>query len=383
MIAVIADDFTGAAEIGGIGLRYGLTAEILYEHVAASDAKLLIIDANTRSLSKAQAIDRTTKLTADLKALNPQLIYKKVDSALRGFIVDEINAQLQVLGLKKALLLPANPALGRTIVNGEYYLHGEPIHTTSFATDPEFEITQSAVHHMLRVDSAAVQVRKPSEGIANQGITIGEIAELNDLANWAAQIAPQTLIAGGSGFFSALMDARFAQTPLPVDTHLDKPRLYVSGSAFEKSKKRVEQLARHKNLVSYMPQIIVDAANPPQRQFDSWADEIVSLLETNHAAVVAIHESTTQAGETQPNDVRDKTATVVAHVFERTEIKELIIEGGSTAAAIIAQLGLKKFTPINEFTTGVIRMIAAEHNGLLLTLKPGSYEWPPYIWDFE
>jgi len=381
MIAVIADDFTGAAEIGGIGLRYGLTAEILYEHVAPSKAQMLIIDANTRSLTKEQAVDRMAKLTAELKALDPALIYKKVDSAMRGFIVDEINTQLRVLGLKKALLIPANPALGRTITNGEYFLHSEPIHTTSFAADPEFGITESSVHHLLRVKPATVKVHHTEDGVAEQGITVGEIAGVEDLKKWASKIPDQTFLAGGSGFFAALMDTRFTKTSPQTNARLENPRLYVSGSAFEKSKKRVEQLARSKNLVSYMPAAIVEATNPPQRLFEAWAGEIVSLLNANGTAVIAIHESTTQAGETNPNDLRNKTATAVAGALGQTEIKELLIEGGSTAAAIIDKLGLKKFTPVNEFSTGVIRMKA--DNGLLMTLKPGSYDWPPYIWDFE
>jgi len=37
MIAVIADDFTGAAEIGGVGLRYGLQVLIETEVNDVSD----------------------------------------------------------------------------------------------------------------------------------------------------------------------------------------------------------------------------------------------------------------------------------------------------------------------------------------------------------
>ena len=41
MIAVIADDFTGAAEIGGIGLRYGLDVIIQTKNVSQTACDLI------------------------------------------------------------------------------------------------------------------------------------------------------------------------------------------------------------------------------------------------------------------------------------------------------------------------------------------------------
>ena len=43
MIVVIADDLTGAAELGGLALRYGLATEITTTVNATSTAELLII----------------------------------------------------------------------------------------------------------------------------------------------------------------------------------------------------------------------------------------------------------------------------------------------------------------------------------------------------
>jgi hypothetical protein len=37
---------------------------------------------------------------------------------------------------------------------------------------------------------------------------------------------------------------------------------------------------------------------------------------------------------------------------------------------------------VQELAAGVIRMKVHGTDGLFLTLKPGSYDWPPQIWDF-
>jgi uncharacterized protein YgbK (DUF1537 family) len=52
MIAVIADDFTGAAELAGISLRYGLTVSVCLHDEISTDADVLIISTDSRSLKK-------------------------------------------------------------------------------------------------------------------------------------------------------------------------------------------------------------------------------------------------------------------------------------------------------------------------------------------
>lgn len=107
MIAVIADDLTGAAEIGGIGMQYGLTVEINTVADLKSKADLLIIATDTRSMPKKQALLKTAELTVALYNIKPQLIFKKVDSVLRGHVIAELNIHLLQFGLKRALLVPA------------------------------------------------------------------------------------------------------------------------------------------------------------------------------------------------------------------------------------------------------------------------------------
>ena len=55
MIAVIADDFTGAAEIGGIGIRHGLDVVIETEDISQTTADLVVFATNSRSLEAEKA----------------------------------------------------------------------------------------------------------------------------------------------------------------------------------------------------------------------------------------------------------------------------------------------------------------------------------------
>ena len=79
MIAVIADDLTGAAELGGIGLSYGLNAEISTKVNPSSKADVLIIATDTRSKTREEAVADMVKVTEEIAKLKPSLVFKKID----------------------------------------------------------------------------------------------------------------------------------------------------------------------------------------------------------------------------------------------------------------------------------------------------------------
>ncbi|HEY4324833.1 MAG TPA: four-carbon acid sugar kinase family protein [Mucilaginibacter sp.] len=384
MIAVIADDLTGAAEIGGLGLCYGLTTEIVCNNDLTSDADLLIIATDTRSMAKKQALKATVLLTAKLAEIKPAMVFKKVDSVLRGHVIGELAIHLQHLHLKRALLVPANPALGRTIKNGRYFINDHPIHLTSFACDPEFPITSPEVHNMLKVDKNIVHICKNDELLQEYGITVGECTTDREIIKWIKRSDEETLLAGGSAFFKALLESLnlYRRSGQDRGTELAHPALFVCGSMFGKSQEIVAKISNNGGPVSYMPIDIVTLPEPSEMLFDAWADEIISLLKIHGKAIVAIHHDISASVAITASRLRDKKAVVIKKVFERVLIKELLMEGGSTAAAIINRLNFSRLFPVNQLGPGIIKLKTYARDDLFLTLKPGSYDWPAGIWNF-
>jgi uncharacterized protein YgbK (DUF1537 family) len=385
MIAVIADDLTGAAEIAGLGLRYGLTVEIVTTVDQLSKADLLVVATDTRSMPEQEAVKVMSYITVRLKRLNPEVLFKKVDSVIRGHVIAELNTHLKQLDIPRALLVPANPALGRTIVKGNYYVDGEPIHLTSFANDPEFSLTTSDIRDMLRSKDTEIHIRNIEDTLPTQGIIIGECGYADDLDVWATKADSHTLMAGGSGLFNAILgshDLKEVKEPGIDRNAFNEPMLFICGSTYNKSKQLVEKLSDAGGPVSYMSQDIISSFDPADKLFNQWADDVVALLNKHQKAVIAIHEDAITKTDVSTGYLRDKKARLVEKVLERVAVKELLIEGGATAAAIIKQLNYIQFTPVQEFSTGVIRMKVDKENELFLTLKPGSYDWPEHIWNF-
>ncbi|HEY4150917.1 MAG TPA: four-carbon acid sugar kinase family protein [Chitinophagaceae bacterium] len=386
MIAVIADDFTGAAELGGIGLRYGLSVEINTAVNPAAKADLLIIAADTRSTDEATAVKEMETITNALLQLKPKLIYKKTDSVLRGHIIAEITAQLKTLGLNKALLVAANPALGRTIVDGIYLLNGQPIHQSSFSSDPEFPISSSDARDMLRTKDSSVKVKKNNEALPTEGIIVGEVKDAADLKAWATDVDNQVFLAGASGFFTAVLDT--LQLKGSGKTALDilvpgQPTLFVCGTSFHKSRDRIKKISDAGGPVSYMPEEMATIENKDKIFYDAWCKEVITMIRTNKKAIIAIRPADVGQSLVHASILRQRMANAVRVVLEGVNIRELFIEGGSTAYAVLQQTGFTGFIPVEEMAPGVIRMKVQGNERLYITVKPGSYDWPAAAGDFN
>jgi uncharacterized protein YgbK (DUF1537 family) len=429
-IIVIADDLTGAAEIAGIGLRYHLTVEIMTKLETDSQADLWVIAANTRSVAETEAKKIISELSEQLLALKPTLIYKKIDSVLRGHILVEITEILQKTNHHQALIIPTNPSLGRTISNGNYFVNGVPISETSFAHDPEFAIKSSHVLAMIKAENTTVKVLKTTDVLPKKGIFIAEANTKEDIEYWAFQANQNTLLVGAADFFNAIF-AKFWQNNLEKEYNLifgknisesviptkegtdvlypqsfflreynssllrrdDKSvkdavkfqkvknakTLYVSGTTFGKSVQAIAQKSQLDGSVSYLPEAFFSDKNEA-KIIQEWANEILCLLQNHTSVIIAIGDLSNH--KVLPTQLAKWMGLVVRKVLENSEIHELLIEGGATAAAILQTLCFTRFTPTNEFSQGVIRMKCQGETQTYLTIKPGSYEWSKEIWKF-
>jgi D-threonate/D-erythronate kinase len=377
MIVVIADDITGAAEMGGIVLRHGLNAIVSNDVNTNPKADVFIIYTNTRSLHKEAAVQTMADLTRKTNQLKPSLFYKKTDSVLRGHILAEMKAQMQVLNFSKGLLVPANPSLGRVIKDGKYYVNGELIHQTGFENDPEFPITSSNVLEMLGDENILVSVVQHDDSLNEKGVSVGEAESNEDVSSWGNKLDEKTLAAGGASFFNALLSRKSQlKNEDKKSIELSSPMLLVSGTTYQKN---VQQIKEQSHLVSYMPEKIFNGDDFNEQDFVQWQDDILNILSKHNKAIIAVDNSTNQKAD--PNLLREKKAMIIDLILKKIKVRELLIEGGSTAYSIINKIGWSSFVPTEELKQGIVRMTVEDIDDLHLTIKPGSYDWPTE-WSF-
>lgn len=383
MIAVIADDLTGAAEIGGIALRYNLTVEVVSALQYAKKADVIVVNANTRSLTEEQARAVIKSIFTDLQKLNPQLVFKKIDSVLRGHVLPEIEEQMLTSGKRKALILAASPALGRAIKKGHYYVEGKPIHETGFAQDPEYPAKSSSVKDLLRVTSSVfpVHVQHHESTLPAIGVTVGELETFDDFNHWLKHTNHDVALAGSSAFFNALLAQRYTNLSANRKERLmlKSPIIYVCGSKFDKSIQLVKQ-AQQQEVVSYMPAALAYDVKNQATLLKQWQQEIIQILQSKSKVIIAVN-TLEQAQEAKPEDIKNLMAGVLEMVLQEVKVKEFIIEGGATASAILDKLKINRLLMVQEIAQGLTRSIAKDQK-INITLKPGSYTWTNNIWKF-
>jgi D-threonate/D-erythronate kinase len=366
MIAIIADDLSGAAEMAGICLRFGLTVQLCTENIGATTADMLIVSTDSRSMSALDAIAITESVCRKVLSLQPTFIYKKVDSVLRGYVVEELQVQMKLMGKKAALLLPANPSLGRTIQQGLYYIEGKPVHTTSFANDPEFPIRDASIPTMC--NDASIKVLKHTDALLDEGIAVGEVSTEPDLIFWASKSLEKYVVAGAGDFFNAILQLRYSQKEHTAFS-FQLPFLYVCGTTYKRSLEEVQAITKGKNVVAYLeiqPNMEAVSINK------NWLQRCSEILQAEQKLVIAFDQATIPP-HISAVFLRNYMATAVKEIVENNPIKEMLVEGGSTANAILRALNMDAIHPINEVMRGVVRM---QSNQLYITVKPGSYILP-------
>lgn len=367
-IVVIADDLTGSAEMAGLASGCGLSVDLLTampEGPLKIEKKVTVLATDTRSADESEAVDVTRRVAQALP--EDVVLFKKTDSALRGHIIAELLTLLEVTGMQRALFIPANPSKGRVIREGIYYINDVPISLTEFAADPEFP-----------AKSSSLCMRFPEAD--DMGIMMPDISSEDDVRHWVGKADDQTLLAGAADMFSALLQQLAGPTGLTSPTSptgptsLTGPKGPTDVTAFPKedvlvvcgsTQSRPEALPMP---TAYMPLALYNG----EISADEWTEELVSQYAAHHALALAVaHHHLT--GKEVAVRIRETMAEIVGKIVRCHCPQQLIIEGGATASACCRALGFSHFSEICQLAPGVVRMKA--DNGMLVTLKPGSYPW--------
>ena len=142
-----ADDLTGACDAGAPFAAHGIETVVLLPDGGRSSiaAAVTVLDTESRGLESAAARARARAAAAWLAGGRPRLLYKKVDSTLRGAVAAEVAGMLEGAGRARVLVAPAFPAQGRTVVDGIVHAGGRPADDTPIARDSTFPRTGASV----------------------------------------------------------------------------------------------------------------------------------------------------------------------------------------------------------------------------------------------
>jgi len=123
---LLADDLTGACDAGvSFAMRGRRTTVPLATETGLPDPDVLALSSESRDLPS-DAIQEAILSIARSTAFTPRILFKKIDSTLRGQPGLEIATALEAFRCDAAIVCPAFPAMHRVVRSGYLSIDGSP-----------------------------------------------------------------------------------------------------------------------------------------------------------------------------------------------------------------------------------------------------------------
>ena len=376
-LLIVADDFTGALDTGvqlaSCGAHTRVVTDPAFSFGGASEAEVLVIDAETRHLPPAQAAAVVEKIVRQAVAQKVPYIYKKTDSALRGNIGAELGALLRASGEQALPFLPAYPQIGRCTREGVHYIDGQPVAQSVFGIDPFEPVRHSRVADLIGAQCGVPVhcVGADAPAPAGQGIYVYDAACLEDLerAGRTLAAAGRLHISAGCAGFGAVLpgllglcrpDAR----PRPK---LDPRLLVVCGSVNPITVAQLDAAERAGFArLRLTPRQKLQPGYWHSPEGAAAREEIQAMLAASPRCIIDSNDAggnrlTAAYGESlgcKLEDMRVRIASslgdLVAGIFHSPALGTLLLTGGDTLLQSMRCAGVQELEPVCELEKGVV-----------------------------
>lgn len=373
---IIADDFTGANDVG-VGLAaHGLDVSVLlgsdyHTDVAANQATIICTD--SRDDSPAHADDKMRRLMLRFPELTQQkILLKKIDSTLRGNVGAEIAPWVESC-YSLAIMVVCAPHAGRKTVDGQCYVHDQLLTETEFASDPKSPVTSARIKTLIETQSELTvselfldQIRAPGladtlqalAGLGNKVVvcdaqTPQDMIEIYQAAN---HLSTSCVIVSTGEMTQALMAGDASQPPLQPTLYNHQPMLGVIGSMSRITLSQVQYLQTH-----HRAEVIdVDIKTALFAETQDYLHSLVAAIAQAHQAgrhcfirtcqsndqrhdIEAICAQLTISRPELGNRVKQFLAQTTQEVLKQCTPGALLLCGGDIALAVCHQLRIGQF----------------------------------------
>ncbi|MEO6911466.1 MAG: four-carbon acid sugar kinase family protein [Edaphobacter sp.] len=399
-VLILADDLSGAADCGIACINAGLNTIVSLDLFSDGfKVEVLSVDADTRSLSAAAAAERMRCLV-QVHAEDPALLlFKKIDSTLRGHLGPELAAVLAarraIIKTAVAIMAPAFPVNGRTTVGGMHYIHGRPLHETEIwknqnmigkayipqmfegsgltCTCLDLSTVRSGHEALVRAAHRAAQA---SDVLVCDAETDGDLLAI---ARCATDLREQAVWVGSAGLAHQLPRATgFGIKAEDVVPHLPATSgsiLFVIGSTSGTTKQQAVTLLSSSDIhgIVVPPEVLLDGPEGPD--WSAFTNDLYEAVNQGEDVILV-------CGAEPQVDVIDRSRLSIA-LAEMTaslhgRVGALVASGGETARKVLDRWGVQTLQLHGELERGVPVSSAVIGGSLPLTVitKAGDFGQP-------
>jgi 2-keto-3-deoxygluconate transporter len=389
-LVVIADDLAGAADCAAGCSAGGFEAVVLLAEDEPSGSEVTAIDVNTRCCPAEEAATKVRKMVQAQGG--DGLLFKKVDSTLRGHVAVELAALLdarrELTGERPvAILALAFPFQGRTVVGGQLLVRGVPLAETdawqSETTEPQSNLAallqpaglRSALVALERIrgeragaERAILRAARSAEVVICDAETE---ADMVAIASASMVLGSRAVWVGSAGLSRHLPEAAGwkGKTLRILPECAAGPTLFVVGSRAGAAREQAEKLARAAGVQTIRISAAVVQGGPVIWQQE--ARDLESALKEGQDVTVLLENDSQRC----PQDGTALIRAMGSFLADSALLAGgLMATGGETARAVLDAWGIRRLRVCGEVEVGVpILVTEGWRRPLPLLIKAGGF----------
>lgn len=393
-LRILADDLSGAADCAASCIDAGLSALVrLRPSETDVTADVVAFDLDTRTFTPADARRATACAARAAFAANASmLLYKKIDSTLRGNVGAEIAGCLDAAPPGTiAIVAPAFPATGRTTRSGIVHVHGTPLGQSEIwhrsgmcgpSLPRDMLEAQGLRTGLVGIDAVRGGVAKLAELLQREGegrdglVCDAECdADLAAIAKAALSLPRRPVLVGSGGLARevAVTLAGAAAKAQDAPLVLARPVLIAVGSMSSVSREQAQRLAAIPSIAAFTLSTATLLAPDATGVRDDIGARIHEAVTRGDDVLLAIApEVTVNLGD------GPALAQALARLAARAlaSVDALIATGGETARALLCERGADTLRLVREIEPGVVLSVAATAPPLAVVTKAGGFGTP-------
>lgn len=406
---IIADDLTGGADAGAQFAKMGFNTIL----ISYKDKKLLsnlkdlqndviVINTNSREISSIRASNIISRIFSYLEDTYCPVVYKKIDSTLRGNIGFEIDAILNATNLNIGFLAPSFPEQERIIAGGLLLVRGTPLSLTEVFSDKS-PVKESYVHKIIRNQSSRkigridlVAVAAGANEIAktiklkrksNSEIIIFDAVSRKDLRNIAEAgylMNKLPLFIGSAGLAQEIAK-RILKTPKKNKTSSSKlseeykHMFLICGSLSHIAHKQIEYIKKNQKVKVYelTTSLLEKNGEDLQEELRKISLNIADSLKRGHVVLKTTKNRILEKGTI--NRISPLLGKICYSSLKSIQAEwkntAVAITGGATVNSVFNFLRVESFEIQGELYEGIVfgKMVRGYADDLTVITKAGSF----------
>ena len=393
-IVILADDLTGANDTAIQFVNRGFSALVFIHSVPVHTGlfdkyNVISINTNSRGLNADDAYNAVYDAAKQLGA--GYVVYKKVDSVLRGNPGRELAALMDALNFPLALAAPSFPANGSVLENG--MIHGTD--AVRIFADGTGRKTENIPLEEIRRGVGAVTEFINTHNSGGTQVFVADAVSDDDLKiiyRASAALGRPHILTGSAGLAGQMARCLGKGRTIPVSQlPVLSPALVIAGTRQRETAVQIRVLCEKYNApVTPFKVCLIADGRAEEAAATAYAGAVQQMKQNAAVCIIAVESmfcsETTDNGTVRNYAEGDETgmaiSTALGNLCEKLmgtfRFPVILSTGGDTSLAICRRLGIQAIEPLAEMCPGIPlgRVSGGAYDGHFIITKSGRFGNP-------